>query len=215
MLHGPDSSLVDSPTAPTCALLRLTRQLVGLNKELVANLHGDPGADPGVHSLVLLLRYPRWVGRFGLVMNPSSLLALGSRKGCGGGKLRTLLFESFRKIGPVSTGRGKRSINRGARDFKQVSNATAVVLSLVDQLAGVVELLRREFQLAAEFHASALRVLYARARAFADKAALKLGQEAGPTGRRVGVDVLRKRTEFNPSLFEFVEHTYQVAQAAA
>jgi hypothetical protein len=64
------------------------------------------------------------------------------------------------------------------------------------------------------------RGVYARAGSFADKAALKLGQEGnhlphGSACRSVGVDVLRERAEFNPSSFEVVEHGYQVAQAAA
>jgi hypothetical protein len=94
------------------------------------------------------------------------------------------------------------------------------VFAFLNQFAGVVELLRGELVLASEFNPSALGGFDPGAGALADKAALKLGQEAnhlphGAASRRVGVDVFRKRTEFNPALFEFVEHGYQVAQAAA
>jgi hypothetical protein len=104
--------------------------------------------------------------------------------------------------------------------FEQVGYALAVVFAFFNQLAGVVELLRGEFALSSEFNPSALDGFDPGAGAFADKAALTLGQEAnhlphGAAGRRVGVDVFCKRTEFNAALFEFVEHGYQVVQAAA
>ena len=111
-------------------------------------------------------------------------------------------------------------IQCGARDFEQVSYALAVVFAFLNQFASVVELLRGEYALSSEFNPTALGGFDPGTGAFADKAALKLGQEAnhlphGAAGRRVRVDVLRKRTEFNAALFEFVEHGYQVAQAAA
>ena len=108
---------------------------------------------------------------------------------------------------------GKRPVKGGAGDFEQVGNALAVVLALVDKLAGVIELIRCEFPLTSEFHAPALRGLDAGVGAFADKAALKLGQQANhlphrAARRRVGVDVLRQRAEFNLPAFQFVEHGY-------
>src|ERR1022692_741760 len=70
-------------------------------------------------------------------------------------------------------------------------------LAVVDQLAGVVDLLRRQLRLSPEFHATALRGSDAGAGALADKASLQFRQDTdhlphGATGRRLGVDCFRK-----------------------
>jgi hypothetical protein len=115
---------------------------------------------------------------------------------------------------------GQCPIQCGARNFEQIGYALAVVFAFLNQFAGMVELLRGEFALSSEFNPTALGRFDPGASTFADKAALKLGQEAnqlphGATSRRVGVYVFCKRTEFNAALFEFVEHCYQVVQATA
>jgi hypothetical protein len=115
---------------------------------------------------------------------------------------------------------GQCPIKCSARDFEQVGYALAVMFAFLNQLAGVVELLRGEFALSSEFNPTALGGFDPGAGVFADQAALKIGKKAyhlphGAAGRRVGVYVFRKRTEFNPSTFQVVEHCYQVAQAPA
>ena len=47
---------------------------------------------------------------------------------------------------------------------------------VINEFAGVFDLLRRQFRLASEFHLSALRGLHSGAGPFADKAPLKLSQ---------------------------------------
>ena len=74
--------------------------------------------------------------------------------------------------------------------------------SVPDQFPGVVDLLRREFSLAPEFHASAFRGLYPGAGPLTDKAALQFRQYAnhlphGAACRRLGVDCLRERTKLD------------------
>jgi hypothetical protein len=73
-----------------------------------------------------------------------------------------------------------------------------------------------EFWFASEFDASALRGVDAGAGPSADKAAFKLGEKPnhlphGAACRRLGVDVLGKRTEFNPTGAEVIEHGYEIA----
>jgi hypothetical protein len=92
---------------------------------------------------------------------------------------------------------GQCPIKRGARNFEQIGYALAVVFAFLNQFTGLVDLLRGEFALASKFNPTALRGFDPGASAFADKAALKLGQEAnhlphGAAGRSVGVYVLRE-----------------------
>jgi hypothetical protein len=92
---------------------------------------------------------------------------------------------------------GKRPIKGRAGYFEQSGYVLAVVCAFLNQFAGVVELLRGEFALSSEFYPSALGGFDPGAGAFADKAALKLGQEAnhlphGAPSRGVGVHVLRE-----------------------
>src|SRR5262249_19578077 len=132
-----------------------------------------------------------------------------------GALLRTMALLQFSR-----SRYGQCPIQCGARDFEQVSYALAVMFAFLNQLAGVVELQRGEFALASEFNPSALGGFDPGGGAFADQTVLKFGKKAyhlphGAAGRRVGVDVLRERTKFNPSTFQVVEHGYQVAQAPA
>src|SRR6516165_11714678 len=110
----------------------------------------------------------------------------------------------------------KRPIERGTADVEEVGNALPVAFAFVDEFAGVFQLFWREFALAPEFPAPALRGSYSGAGAFADKAALKLGQQAnhlphGAACRRRGIDMLGKRPEFNLSAFEVIKHRDEVA----
>src|SRR5215469_8681252 len=93
-------------------------------------------------------------------------------------------------------------IQCGARDFEQVGYALAVMFAFLNQLAGVVELLRGEFALASEFNPSALGGFDPGAGAFADQATLKLGQKAnhlphGAASGSVSVYVFCKRLNSN------------------
>jgi hypothetical protein len=95
--------------------------------------------------------------------------------------------------------------------FEKRGHCLPVVIALVDQLAGVLDLLRVEFSLAPKFHATLFRRLHSGARALADKAPFKLGQDAyhlphGAACRRIGVDVFRQGMKFDAPLFQVVEH---------
>jgi hypothetical protein len=91
---------------------------------------------------------------------------------------------------------------------------------LVDQLAGMVNLLDGKPDLAAKLHASALRCLHSGAGAFGNQAPFQLSQHADhlPHGAARGghsIDGFGKGMEFHPTGAEIIQHRYQVAQAAA
>ena len=70
---------------------------------------------------------------------------------------------------------GKRPIKRHAVHTEKVGDMLAG-LAVVDECAGVFDLLRRQFALTSEFHAAALRGFHSGAGPFTDEAAFKLGE---------------------------------------
>ena len=88
--------------------------------------------------------------------------------------------------------------------LKGIGNALATVFAFVDQFAGVFRLLRRKFAFAPEFQGTSR--LSCSAGPFADKAALKLGQQTnylphGADAWGCSVDGFDERAELNQRCF--------------